>query len=58
MNNTLGWIAGWRRAELKISHVAKNDDAVKEEMRLSARETKDNYARSVYMGARIRKELA
>jgi integrase/recombinase XerD len=45
-------------AALKISDVANTDGTVKEEVRLSAQQTKGSHARTVYMGARIRKELA
>ena len=45
-------------AALKISDVANTDGTVKEEVRLRAQQTKGNHARTVYMGARIRKELA
>jgi len=45
-------------AALKISDVANTDGTVREEVRLLAQQTKGNHARTVYMGARIRKELA
>jgi integrase/recombinase XerD len=44
-------------AALKISDVANSDGTVKDEVRLTAQQTKGNHARTVYLGAKIRKEL-
>jgi integrase/recombinase XerD len=44
-------------AALKISDVANSDGTVKDEVRLTAQQTKGNHARTVYMGGKIRKEL-
>ena len=45
-------------AALTIGDVVNADGTVKEEVRLSAEQTKGNRARTVYMGTKIRRELA
>lgn len=45
-------------AALTIGDVVNADGTVKEEVRLSAEQTKGNSARTVYLGTKIRRELA
>ena len=45
-------------AALKISDVLNTDGTVKEEVRLAAQQTKGSNARTVYLGSKVRKELA
>ena len=45
-------------AALKVSDVLNTDGTVKEEVRLAAQQTKGSNARTVYLGSKVRKELA
>jgi len=45
-------------AALKIADVLNSDGTVKEEVRLTAQQTKGSNARTVYLGSKVRKELS
>ena len=45
-------------AALKIADVLNSDGTVKEEVRLAAQQTKGSNARTVYLGSKVRTELA
>ena len=57
----LSWLAGMRIGEiaaLKVSDVLKSDGEVRDEIQLSAAQTKGNSARSVLINSQLKSEIA